>query len=150
MAGELESSEQSPAEMETEFGSYPEEIRRAALEYARGLQLGQPEPEALPDEGDVQFVLVGVEQAGRAMLFASGSVTEAKFARRFDGLDHIPIGPNGPIARVPRYLIYVAAQMRDFDQHVGDDYASALATMLADWQRRRQAQQQEIGPKAQS
>ena len=39
MSGELEPYEQSPAEMETEFGSYPEEIRRAALEYARGLYL---------------------------------------------------------------------------------------------------------------
>ncbi len=144
MSGELEPYDQSPAEMETEFGSYPEEIRQAALEYARGLCLAaQDEP--LPDGEEAQFILVGVQQGGRAILFASSSVTEAKFARRMDGFDRVPIRPGGPDARIPRFSIAVGARMTEFEQIVGDDYASALATLLSEWRRRSAAVRREIG-----
>jgi hypothetical protein len=139
MSGELEPYDQSPAEMETEFGSYPEEVRRAALEYARGLALGPSRPEPLPEGEDVQFVLVGVRQQGRAILFASSSVTEAKFARQVDGFDRVEIRPGGPVARVPRMTAIVGAKMTSFEQIVGADYREALASMLAEWQRRQQA-----------
>jgi hypothetical protein len=152
VAGELERWEQSPAEMETEFGAYPEEIRQAALEYARGLRLERQEPEPLPDGEDVKFILVGVQQAGRAILFASSQVTETRFARQVDGVDRVPIcpGENAPCARIPRLTAIVGAKMTSFEQHIGDDYASALATMLSEWERRRAASRRqrrpEIGP----
>lgn len=139
MSGELEPYDQSSAEMETEFGSYPEEVRRAALEYARGFQMDvrdAPPPDA---EGeDVQFVLVGVQQGGRSILFASTAVTEARFARQMDGFDRVPIRPGGPVARVSRVTAIVGAKMTSFEQIVGDDYREALATLLGEWERKRQ------------
>jgi hypothetical protein len=124
--------------METEFGSYPEAVRQAALEYARGLALGPVRPEPLPDAENVQFVLVGVRQAGRAILFASSSVTEAKFARQADGFDRVQIRPGGPVARVPRLTAIVGAKMTSFEQIVGEDYREALASLLDDWRRKQQ------------
>jgi hypothetical protein len=137
MSGELEPYDQSPAEMETEFASYPEEVRRAALEYARGLMLGPAQAEPLPEGEDVQFVLVGVRQAGRALLFASSAVTETRFARQVDGFDRVPIRPGGTVARIPRITAIVGAKMTSFEQIVGDDYREALATLLAEWDRKR-------------
>ncbi len=138
MAGELEPYVQSPAEMETEFGSYPEGVRQAALEYARGLALGRVQAEPLPGGEDVQFILVGVQQAGRAILFASSSVTEAKFARQMDGFDRVPIRPGGPVARVPRITAIVGAKMTSFDQIVGADYREALASLIREWDRKKE------------
>jgi hypothetical protein len=140
MAGDLEPLEPGEAQL-AEFWALPQEVRQAALEYARGLQLEREEPEPLPEEDRVQFVLVGVEQGGRAILFASSAVTEAKFARRQEGFDRIPItaNPEGPVARVPRTGIYVAAKMTSFEQIIGDDYRDALRTMLAEWKRRAEA-----------
>jgi hypothetical protein len=137
--GELERYEQSPAELETEFGSYPEEIRRAALEYARGLvrQDLSPSRQEVPGDEEVQFILVGVEQAGRALLFASTSVTETKFARWTDGFDRVQIRPGGPVARVPRMFAIVGAKMTSFEQIVGDDYREALASLVREWDRKQ-------------
>lgn len=140
MSGELErvrASVQKRNEQMTEFVGLPEELREAALEYARGLELAVGQSDPPPDSEDVQFVLVGVEQAGRAVLFASTSVTEAKFARRMDGVDRVEIRPGGPVARIPRMSILVGARMTSFEQYVGDDYASALATLQAEWQRKQ-------------
>jgi hypothetical protein len=144
MAGDLERWEQSPAEMETEFGSYPEEVRQAALEYARGLALAKDEPLPDPGDEDVQFVLVGVRQAGRAILFASSSVTEAKFARKMDGFDRVPIRPGGPVARIPRWSILVGARMTGFEQIVADNFDSALATLVGERQRKARASRREL------
>jgi hypothetical protein len=145
MSGELEPYDQSLAEMETEFASYPGEVRQAALEHARGLQLARDEAEPLPDGDDVQFVLVGVQQAGRAILFASSAVTEANFARQTDGFDRVPICPGGPVARVPRISAIVGAKMTSFEQIVGDDYRDALASLIREWDRKTAAARREAG-----
>jgi hypothetical protein len=150
MAGELEPYEQSPAAaMEMEFASYPGEVRQAALEYARGLVLGRAQDEPLPDGEDVQFVLVGVHQHGRAVLFASSAVTETRFARQLDGFDRVEIRPGGPVARVPRFTAIVGAKMTSFDQIVGADYREALASLIREWDRKKAAareQRRGIGP----
>jgi hypothetical protein len=147
VSGELEPYGQSPAEMETEFGSYPEEVRQAALEYARGLALGRAQADSLPEAGDVQFILVGVRQAGRAIVFASSAVTEAKFARQMDGFDRVPIrpGPNAPVARVPRITAIVGAKMTSFEQIAGADYREALASLISEWDRKKEAARREAG-----
>lgn len=130
-----------------EFVALPEEVREAALEYARGLMIGR-EPEPLPEGEDVQFMLVGVEQGGRSILFFSSAVTEAKFARGVEGFDRVPIRPGGPVARVPRMTAVVGAKMTSFEQIVGADYRDALQTLLSEWNRRAAASEQRrgIGP----
>jgi hypothetical protein len=142
VAGDLEryDGDMTVGELE-EFRDLPEEVRRAALEYARGLQIDRPEPEPLPDEGDVKFILVGVQQHGRAILFASSQVTETRFARQVDGVDRVPItaDPKGPCARVPRLTAIVGAKMAGFEQYIGDDYRDALRTMLTEWERKKAA-----------
>lgn len=139
MNGELEHSGQSPAEMEAEFGAYPEEVRLAALEYARGLQLApSPEPaggvEAVP-----QFIILGYD--GGTLVWST-DVECTQMVRRMDGFDRVPLraGPNSPVARVPRWAIAVGAKLRSFEQHIGEDYGSALSTLLADLKRRQQAE----------
>jgi len=149
--GGLERYAQSQAELEIEFGSYPEEIRRAALEYARGLAHQELSPgwQEVPGDEVPQFILVGVEQRGQAVLFASTSVTEAKFARRMDGFDRVPIRPGGPVARVPRITAIVGAKMTSFEQIVGDDYREALTSLVREWDRKSAAAREErrqLGP----
>lgn len=144
MSGELEASGQSPAEMEAEFGSYPEEIRLAALEYARGLRLVPPEPEAWT-EGTPQFIILGYD--GGTLVWST-DVECTQMVRRMDGYDRVPLGPgpHSPVARVPRWAIAVGAKLRSFEQHIGDDYGSALSTLLADLRRRRQAEPPALPP----
>ena len=144
MSGDLEPLDPGPDEGQlAEFWGFPDEVRQAALEYARGLALGRAAPEPLPDGEDVKFILVGVEQGGRAILFSSTSVIEAKFARQMDGFDRVEIRPGGPVARVPRLTAIVGAKMSSFEQHVGHDYREALATLLEDWKRKRDAAERE-------
>lgn len=135
-------------EMDEEFKSYPEEVRQAALEYARGMkQLREFEPEPFQD-GDVpDFVMVGLNGG---TLFYSTSVVTSKFAQRVVGVDIVPITPNpeGLKARVPRMAIVVAVEMRDFEQIVSGSYQDALRTLLEDQQRKAAAQsrQQALPP----
>lgn len=138
MHANLEAVQQARAQ-EDEFRDLPAEIRQAALEYARGLQLDRPEPEPLPDAGDVKFILVGVQQHGRAILFASSDVAEAKFARQYGGIDRVEICPGGPVARIPRMVAIVGAKIGVFEQYIGDDYRDALRTMLGEWERKAAA-----------
>ena len=63
-------------------------------------------------------------------------MTEARFARRMDGFDRVPIRPGGPVARVPRITAIVGAKMTSFEQIVGDDYREALASLISEWDRR--------------
>lgn len=133
-----EYSAMTPAEMAAEFESYPEEARLAALEYARGL--------ALPGAGDAaardvfryphapQFVIVGLD--GGTVVF-SEHVSEARMVRKVDGYDRVPVGPGGPVARVPRWAIALGVKLEQFEQHLGEDYPSALDTLAAEWRRRR-------------
>lgn len=144
MGANLEALQQARGQ-EDEFRALPAEVRQAALEYARGLQLDRPEPEPLPEGEDVQFILVGVRQAGRALLFASSSVTETRFARQADGFDRVAIRPGGPYARVPRVVAIVGAKMTSFEQIVGDDYRDALASLIAEWDRKKAAARREAG-----
>lgn len=118
--------------------SYPLDIREAALEYARGLQQapGEPEPEL---EGSPQFILIGTEQQGRAVLFASTDVVTTRFARKQTGVDRVQVGQL--MARLPRMSILVGAELRSFEQHIGSDYYQALATLLADWERKKNVRQ---------
>lgn len=143
MHANLEALQQARAHQD-EFRDLPAEVRQAALEYARGLQLERPEPEPLPDEGDVKFILVGVQQHGRAILFASSDVTEAKFARQFGGIDRVEIRPGGPVARIPRMTVIVGAKMDGFEQYIGDDYRDAVRTMLTEWERKAAAARRQL------
>jgi hypothetical protein len=138
MSGELEPSGQSPAEMEAEFGAYPEEVRLAALEYARGLRLALPPEPAGEVEGIPQFIILGYD--GGTLVWST-DVECTQMVRRIDGFDRVPLraGPNSPVARVPRWAIAVGAKLRSFEQHIGEDYGSALSTLLAELKRRQQA-----------
>jgi hypothetical protein len=138
VSGELEPSGQSPAEMDTEFGEYPEEVRLAALEYARGLRLVLPPEPAGGIEGTPQFIILGYD--GGTLVWST-DVECTQMVRRIDGFDRVPLraGPNAPVARVPRWTIAIGAKLRSFEQHIGGDYGSALSTLLTDLRRRQQA-----------
>lgn len=115
MSGELEPSGQSPAETDIEFG-----------EPAGGI-------EDIP-----QFIILGY---GGGTLVWSTDVECTQMVRRIDGFDLVPLraGPHAPVARVPRWVIAIGAKLRSFEQHIGEDYGSALSTLLTDLQRRQQA-----------
>jgi len=134
----VQASEMNLGEQEEEFLSYSPEVRQAALEYARGLLVVPSGPE--PDlDGEPQFILVGVQQHGRAILFASTDVKTTKFARQMVGVDMVRVG--GATARVPRLAIYVGAELRSFEQYVGADYREGLVTLLGEWERKRGVRQ---------
>lgn len=148
MSGELERREDvmaqiardaAEADAADEFWSYPLEVRQAALEYARGLQ--QPSREEQPElDGEPQFILVGVQQHGRSVLFASTDVKATRFARRPGGVDRVQVAP-GIFARLQRTSILVGAELRTFEQHIGSDYYQALQTLLCDWERKKNVRQ---------
>jgi hypothetical protein len=145
VSSEMEPSDQSPAEMETEFARH-RRVRLAALEYARGLQPGvaSVSPDT-PGGEDVQFIIIGIQQDGRNLVFASSAVTEAKFARYADGFDHVEIRRGGPVARVPREVIVVGAKLSRFEQVIGESYGLALTELLGRWRRADRARG-ELGP----
>jgi hypothetical protein len=135
MSGELEPYEQSPAELASAFEELPEEIRRACLNYARRIALA----EAAAETGEApQFIILGYD--GGTLVWST-DVEYTQMARRIDGVDRVPLGPgpNAPVARVPRWTIAIGAKLRSFEQHIGEDYGSALSTLLTDLRRRQQA-----------
>jgi hypothetical protein len=134
----IEPWEQSPAEMETEFAALPDEVKLAALEYARGAQERPVAEEQADMDSEPQFILVGAQQHGQSILFASTSVKATKFARRVEGVDRVEIAP-GRFARLPRMAILVAAQLYSFEQIVGGDYREGLQTLLSEWDRKARA-----------
>lgn len=132
---------------EQEFLSFPQEIREAALEYARGLQLHKAAPEPESFDSPPQFVIVGLD--GGRVIF-SQHVTDAQMVRRVEGFDRVPIGPgpNATVARLPRYVIALGVKLEQFEQHLGDDYPSALATISAEWRRREASARKQWQPPA--
>ncbi len=51
----------------------------------------------------------------------------------------MPLGPNGPVARVPRVSAIVGVEMTSFEQVLADDYPGALRSLLREWERKQQA-----------
>lgn len=140
----IEPWEQSPAEMETEFASLSDEVKLAALEYARGCQERPvPQDEELQLDADPEFIMVGVRQHGSHIVFASSSVKATKFGRRVSGVDRVEVRP-GVFARIPRISILVGAELYSFDQILGDDYRQALRTLLSEWDRKARAASQPL------
>lgn len=140
MSSELEPYE-SDATLEefAEFQAYPAEVRQAALEFARYLaQGGEVTQQEHHLDAEPQFILIGVQQHGRSLLFASTQVKTTKFARRVTGIDQVGA------ARIPRMSILVGAELGSFEQYIGDDYRQLLQTLLSEWDRKVMAQQRQL------
>jgi hypothetical protein len=95
-----------------------------------------------PGEGlePPEFVVVGIRRPGGVVLFVSNAVTDARFVRQLKGYDEVPLGPRGPVAKVPRIHAIVGVEMTSFEQMLADDYPSALRSLLHEWERKQKAQ----------
>lgn len=137
--GELVPYDQTPAEIEAEFASYPEDVRLAAVEYARGLvRTGEVVPQEVELDAEPQFILIGTQQHGRSLLFVSTAVRATRFARRVEGVDRVQTGVG--YARIPRMSILAAAELTSFEQIYGGDCREALQTLLREWDRKAASQ----------
>lgn len=128
--------------IEVGFLSLPAHVQEAVLDHAANMQAERTgTPVDFAEDSEPQFVIVGVQRPGGIILFASMDVTDTKFARRAEGFDRIPItdNPHGPVARVPRTTAVVAVKMNSFEQILGEDYPSALRTLLEHWRRKTEA-----------
>lgn len=127
------------------MGLEPEELvarLQAEAEIARSedipaTQLGEDEPE---------FIIVGIRRPGGVVLFTSSTITNAKFARRVDGFDQVKVPGAHRDAMVPRVRAIVGVEMSNFEQVLGEDYRSALASLLAEWERRRASARKQWQP----
>jgi hypothetical protein len=79
--------------------------------------------------------------AGDVLLFASTSLTQAELRRELDGYLSPP-GLTRP--KIPVEKIEVRAVMRDFTMIHGEDYPSAMQSLMADWARKARTQQKAV------
>lgn len=99
-------------------------------------------PDAEQTQEDPEFIIVGTRRpGGGVILFVSDQVINAKFARRIDGYDDVPVGPgeHAPVAHVPRIHAIVGVELTSFEQVLADSYLGALQSVVEEQQRRRRA-----------
>ena len=91
------------------------------------------------------FMIVGLTlPAGDVLLFASTTLTRAELERKLDGFKLIPVAEDMRLARVPKERIIVTAEMRNFTMIHGEDYPSALRSLMEDWARKAKMQQKAV------
>jgi hypothetical protein len=94
-------------------------------------------PPPVPQTFFPDWVMVGIpKEEGGVMLFASKTLAQGALQRVADGFDRIPIGPGGPVARVLREKVTIAAQMPTFVLIHADSYPAAFTSLWDLWQPR--------------
>jgi hypothetical protein len=118
----------------------PAELLPQTTDQARQRQGGSPPQYQRPD-----FMIVGLTlPAGDVLVFASTELTQAQLVRETQGFDLIEVMEGMRLARVPIERITVRAEMRSFTIIHGDDYPSALRSLMEMWARKAHVHQRGI------